>query len=454
MAIKINQNNITFGSYTLEETPTGLLFDGNISAFFPPAAPTGGGAPTPSPSPPPPPGGPTYSVVAAAGNVNEGSSLTFNVTTTEVADSTTLYWTVTNAGDFTTSSGSFTITSNAGSFSVTPTADSITEGAETFTASVRTGSTSGTIVATSGSVTINDTSTGPTYSVSPAANNVNEGSSLTFNVTTTNVTNGTTLYWTVSRPEDFATSSGSFTINSNAGSFSVTPTADSTTEGAETFTASVRTGSTSGTIVATSSSVTINDTSLSPPPPPPPGVNPPSATLLTFNYTAPNTTIGPINIYYRRLLFKSIYTAAELSAAGWSGSDTIYRISFYVTNVPFYQPIPGWTIGMINTASTVGSDITSGWTTVRNAANASFTVNTENIITLDTPFTWDGTSNLAIGFASAMISPTWNPSGAVRGNTPGNSRSNRTDSSGTYLLTDIAPTTTTYRPVITLYNSL
>jgi hypothetical protein len=104
------------------------------------------------------------------------------------------------------------------------------------------------------------------YSVAPAANNINEGSGLTFTVTTANLPNGITLYWTVSRPEDFAASSGSFTINNNTATFTVTPTADTTTEGAETFTASVRTGSTSGTVVATSSSVTINDTSLTQPP--------------------------------------------------------------------------------------------------------------------------------------------------------------------------------------------
>jgi hypothetical protein len=96
-------------------------------------------------------------ITPAAASVNEGSSLTFNVTTVGATDQT-LFYTVTNAGDFATSSGSFSLTSNAGSFSVTPTADATTEGAETFTASVRTGSTSGTIIATSSAVTINDTS--------------------------------------------------------------------------------------------------------------------------------------------------------------------------------------------------------------------------------------------------------------------------------------------------------
>jgi hypothetical protein len=98
------------------------------------------------------------------------------------------------------------------------------------------------------------------YTLTPAVNNVNEGSSLTFTVSGSNITNGT-YYWTVSRPEDFAVSSGSFTITSNSGSFSVTPTADDSLEGSETFTASIRSGSTSGTILQTSSSVTINDTS-------------------------------------------------------------------------------------------------------------------------------------------------------------------------------------------------
>jgi len=205
----------------------------------------------------------SYAVAASGGatSVNEGSSLTFNVATTGVADNTTLYWSVSASGDFSTSSGSFVITSGAGSFSVSPREDATTEGAESFTASVRIGGVSGTIVATSSSVTINDTSLASTYAFGTIPASINEGGSGTFIVNTTNVANGTVLYWTISRTADFSTSSGTVTISSNTGSFSVSPTADATTEGAETFTASVRIGGTGGTIVATSSSVTINDTS-------------------------------------------------------------------------------------------------------------------------------------------------------------------------------------------------
>jgi hypothetical protein len=104
-----------------------------------------------------------------------------------------------------------------------------------------------------------------TYSVTPASSSINEGAALTVNVSTGNVANSTTLYYTLTNSGDFTTSSGSFTINNDAASFTVTPTADATTEGSETFQIEIRTDSISGTIVATSSTITINDTSITPP---------------------------------------------------------------------------------------------------------------------------------------------------------------------------------------------
>ena len=107
----------------------------------------------------------------------------------------------------------------------------------------------------------------PTYSLTPAANNIDEGSSLTIDVSGTNITNGT-YYWTISdgMGGDFGTNFGSFNITSNAGSFTVTPTADTTTEGSETFTVSIRSGSTVGPVLETTSTITINDTSTTPAP--------------------------------------------------------------------------------------------------------------------------------------------------------------------------------------------
>ena len=215
---------------------------------------------------PPPP--PTYSVSQSATAINEGSSVSYTVTTTSVANGTTLYWSLSGtatAADFNPASltGSFTINNNTGTFSVTAATDSVTDPAETFTASVRTGSTSGTVVATASQVTITDVVV-PAYSVSPSTTSVTEGANVVFNVSTQNVANGTTLFYSLSgsaTAADFtpATLTGSFGINSNAGSFTVVLASDGVSDTGETFTASVRTGSITGTVVATASQVTISD---------------------------------------------------------------------------------------------------------------------------------------------------------------------------------------------------
>lgn len=109
---------------------------------------------------------PVYSVSPSTSSVNEGSSVTFTVTTSNVSDGTTLYWSLNtvsgtiNTSDFTGAAvtGSFSISSNTGSVALTLANDVTTEGSESFQLQVRTGSTSGTIVATSSTVTIGDTS--------------------------------------------------------------------------------------------------------------------------------------------------------------------------------------------------------------------------------------------------------------------------------------------------------
>jgi hypothetical protein len=109
---------------------------------------------------------PTYAVTPSTSSVNEGSSVSFNVLTTNVSDGTTLYWTLNtvsgtiNSSDFVggATSGSFTITSGTGSVTLNIANDVTTEGTESFQLQVRTDSTSGTVVVTSSTVTINDTS--------------------------------------------------------------------------------------------------------------------------------------------------------------------------------------------------------------------------------------------------------------------------------------------------------
>lgn len=214
---------------------------------------------------------PTYSIAAPA-SIDEGSSGSVSVSTTNIANGTTLYWTVEPSGDFGTTSGSVSISSNAASFNISPTADNTTEGAETGTVRLRTGSITGSIVA-SDTFTINDTSLDvKTVSISPSASNVNEGSTITFTVDATGYPDGNKVFsWAVNHgttaSADFPSTSGTVIVNSSGGSgsntFTITPVADSTTEGAETFTVTV-TDSTTPAINDTTTTITINDTSLTP----------------------------------------------------------------------------------------------------------------------------------------------------------------------------------------------
>jgi hypothetical protein len=212
---------------------------------------------------------PTYSVTANTATLNEGGTVTFTVTTTNVDNGTTLYWTnsgSTVASDFTDSANSGTVSISGGTGTITRTLvnDVTTEGIENIVLDIRTGSSSGTIVATN-TVTVLDTSGAPTYSVTSNTATVSEGNTVVFTISTTYVDDGTTLYWTNSgntAANDFADSanSGSFTITSGTGTVSRTLTNDVTTEGTENIVFQVRTVSTSGTVVATNT-VVVLDTS-------------------------------------------------------------------------------------------------------------------------------------------------------------------------------------------------
>jgi hypothetical protein len=109
----------------------------------------------------------SYAVVPRKLAVDEGvaNGTAFDIYTTGVADLTTLYFTVTGTvtgADFiggTTPSGSTVVNSGYSAVSFGLIEDSLTEGPENYALEIRTGSTSGPIVATSTLVTVNDTST-------------------------------------------------------------------------------------------------------------------------------------------------------------------------------------------------------------------------------------------------------------------------------------------------------
>ena len=399
---------------------------------------------------------PTATVTPNSTFVNEGSSVAFNVSTSGFP-SGTLYWTISGtatAADFSpaVSSGSFNVSSSSGSVSLNIVNDVLTEGNENFQLQVRTSSTSGPIIGTSSTVTISDTSLSPSATVTPSTNSVNEGGIVTFNVSTSGFPSGT-LYWTITgtaTAADFSSSTGSFGISSSSGALIVTTLADTLTEGNETFQLQVRTGSTSGTIIGTSSTVTINDTSLTPA-----GAAAWSTNVITQTSTGHGTTsAGPINIWYRRSVFVVTYSSAEIQAAfGGKTSATITGLRFSVTNQPLYQPLPTYAIGMKLTTNTITSNnsSTSGgtFTLVKGQASESFSAGTVKEFVLS-PFNWNSGQNLVVSFAWGQCPTNYNGSGTVPTGT-GTSWYSQTDSAGTYLITDSTSSAVSYRPVIQLF---
>lgn len=233
---------------------------------------------------------PTYNItsnlLAMIGTefVDEGATASFYIDTNETVTATTLYWSVSGTG---ITVGDFTSGVTTGSISISPAvrstlnlaikADGSTEGSETFTLNFYTNSSrttlltdtaiSGYVIGNARTVSINDTST-ISYSISPNVSSVNEGSSVTFTVTRTDSGTGT-AYWdmqalsgTVNSSD--LTTSGSVSVSSGSGTFNISITADQVTEGAESFRVLLYSDSGRTILVAASSTVIINDTSLYP----------------------------------------------------------------------------------------------------------------------------------------------------------------------------------------------
>jgi hypothetical protein len=240
---------------------------------------------------------PTFSLTASNGTkgpvtLNEGQIGYFLVTTSNVPNGTVVYPKLVGpnsavAADIVNSAqNGLTINNNTGSFTIEMVADQTTESDPEFNP---TGQEffnlvldypNGTRKDTYGMIYINDTSLTPaTYNVTRSAASVNEGSAVIFTFTSNQ---SGVFYWTLTsgivladilRVEyyvdygDGAYWESQGQINSGTiypgGQVAIYFANDQTTEGPETPTFSVRTVSTSGSVVA-SQTVTINDTSLYP----------------------------------------------------------------------------------------------------------------------------------------------------------------------------------------------
>lgn len=210
-----------------------------------------------------------FVATASTSSINEGQTISFLVTTTNVSDGTLLYWEFygneITENDFGGSPVSGTIILDGATFTISKTLlnDVLEEGIETLNFRVRKGSIIGPIVATT-STTINDTSR-PIYNAYASTSTINEGSTITFTIVTENVPNNTQLFWRLigdisATDISPATTNGIAIIVDNAATVTKTVLADLSTEGTEELTFEVTNTANTSTVKASTSTI-IDDTS-------------------------------------------------------------------------------------------------------------------------------------------------------------------------------------------------
>jgi len=284
---------------------------------------------------------PTYSLSRSASTVDEGSSVTITLNTTNIANGSQVPYTITGitsadiggaslTGNFTISGGTATVVLNIA-------ADYTTEGSETFTLALNNG-------AASIAVAINDTSLLPTYSLSRSAVSVTEGDSFTITLSTTNLPNGALVPYTISgvSSSDINNDSltGNFTISGNSASLVVNTTWDYVTEGTETFTLTVNPTYGTGSAI----SVAINN-KLHP----------------TYALSASPTTLN-------------------------EGGN--FTITLTTTDVPDNTTVPYTITGTVSSADINGAGLTGNFTVISNTASIVFTTTADYLT--------EGTENFVI----------------------------------------------------------
>ena len=194
---------------------------------------------------------PTYRVEANVTTANEGDSIRFTLTTTDVSDGQQVFYQLNNVTDLlgtVSTTGSFIVQSNTAVSPVyTLKEDLKTEGTETFTLTllnIRNTVSNVTIA----SVTVIDTSTSPIMSISADKTSINEGETVVFtlNVLTNDVPDGTQVTYMLEGVNglnlqtdivgSFSSSTvvyKTFTVYNNQANVSYTAVADRRTESTE-----------------------------------------------------------------------------------------------------------------------------------------------------------------------------------------------------------------------------
>jgi hypothetical protein len=193
-------------------------------------------------------------------------------------------------------------------------------------------------------------------SLSESSTSLNETTNrdLTITVNAQGFADGATLYWTINQVSgtvvagDFVEGlSGSFSLsgdfNSSTGDINLTIATDFTPDGTDVFNVSVRSGSTSGPILATSQNITISDTSTEAP--------------AGENITSSFYSIAEFQNNDGASDTSSNYSVSEVQQ-GYSGNGRLYLIHKATGATTFYNDAP---IACIQVLDSSGTSINEQW---------------------------------------------------------------------------------------------
>ena len=123
-----------------------------------------------------------------------------------------------------------------------------------------------------------------------------------------------------------------------------------------------------------------------------------------------DTEAAPVNIWYRSIRSQSVYTVAEINAAGVEGPMLINLLAYYVTQIPGH-PLPDFRIRMAQVWESDASDHNyAPLQQVYYAPSFMPVAGMWNILELDPPLLWNGVDNILVDTSFNLV-PSYQPNG-------------------------------------------
>lgn len=137
-------------------------------------------------------------------------------------------------------------------------------------------------------------------------------------------------------------------------------------------------------------------------------------TLGTGTSISASNYVFPINLTFKSVHGQSVYTAAELNAGGVFGPINITQIGFYIASQPDLA-LPNFIMRMKHTANSNASNWHTADSLETVYSNPSYmpTVGGFEMLTLSTPFLWNGIDNIVLDTAFGLVSE-WSNTGTLQ----------------------------------------